>query len=163
MWKLQLEVKKFVSGNTGWERISFLSFERFYSNRNFKGKPFSIPVDSQTTHIFFTTGEYDYLHFFQLTYNMKNKAVEEIKSGESIIEIKYWDYFPLYYYLKVKDENYANVDVYLRLNSYNDSLLQNVFDIKGYMIDEDTIKRKINGEYINLNILLMDIIQIYLK
>ena len=142
---------KYIHGTFGWERVSFLSYENFYSNRNFKGKPFSIPVDSQTTHILFTTFYEYYLHFFQLTYNMKNKAVEEIKSGESIIEIKYGDYFPLYYYLKIKDDYYANVDIYLRLNSYNDSLLQNVFYIKGYMVDEDTIRRKINGEYINLN------------
>ena len=35
-------------------------------------------------------------------------------------------------------------------NNYNNSYLVNNFEIKGYILDEDTIKRKINGEYINL-------------
>ena len=57
----------------------------------------------------------------------------------------------MYYYLKIKNEEYINVDVNLRLNSYNESLLQNNFGIKGYLLDEDSIKRKINGEYIQLD------------
>ena len=35
-------------------------------------------------------------------------------------------------------------------NNYNNSYLVNNFEIKGYILDEDTIKRKINGEYIQL-------------
>jgi len=82
---------------------------------------------------------------------MKNKGIEEIKSGETISQFVNEGHFPLYYYLKIKNENYINIDVNLRLNSYNESLLQNNFGIKGYMLDEDTIKRKINGEYIHLS------------
>ena len=59
-------------------------------------------------------------------------------------------YFPLYYYFKIKNIDYINFDVNLRLNSYDDSILKNNFGIKGYLLDEDTIKRKINGEYIQL-------------
>ena len=81
---------------------------------------------------------------------MRNKGIEEIKSGETRSQIMLGGYFPLYYYLKIKEENYTNVDINLRLNSYNESALQNNFDVKGYMLDEDTINRKMRGEYINL-------------
>ena len=59
-------------------------------------------------------------------------------------------YFPLYYYFKIKNIDYINFDVNLRLNSYDNSVMENNFEIKGYLLDEDTIKRKINGEYIKL-------------
>ena len=39
-------------------------------------------------------------------------------------------YFPLYYYLKINDSDYINLDVNLRLNSYDDSVMKNTFDIK---------------------------------
>ena len=81
---------------------------------------------------------------------MRNKGIEEIKPGQTSSQLMLGGHFPLYYYVKITDKNYANVDVNFRLNSYNESVLQNKFDIRGYMLDEDTIKRKINGEYINL-------------
>ena len=59
-------------------------------------------------------------------------------------------YFPFYYYLRIKNENYINIDVNLRLNSFDDSVMKNNFKITGYLLDEETIKRKINGEYIKL-------------
>ena len=39
----------------------------------------------------------------------------------------------------------------LRLNSYDDSVMKNNFDIKGYLLDDDAMKRKINGEFIQLS------------
>ena len=59
--------------------------------------------------------------------------------------------FPLYYYLKLRNGDYTNIDVNLRLNSFDDSVMKNNFEIRGYLLDENTIKRKINGEYIQLN------------
>ena len=142
---------KYVFGDTGWIELSFLgTIRRFHSNKNFKGRPFAFPIDSETKDINFTISNNRIMFYFQLFYNRKNKAVEELKSGESISQIMTGNYFPLYYYVKIKNENYANVDVNLRLSSYNESDMQNSFEIKGYMLDEDTIKRKINGEYIQL-------------
>ena len=59
-------------------------------------------------------------------------------------------HFPLYYYLKIKNEDYINININLRLNSYDDSIMKNFFDIKGYLLNEENFKRKINGEYIQL-------------
>ena len=81
---------------------------------------------------------------------MRNKGMIEIESGEARSQIMEGGYFPFYYYLRIKDENYINIDVNLRLNSFDDSVMKNNFKITGYLLDEETIKRKINGEYIKL-------------
>ena len=82
---------------------------------------------------------------------MRNKGITEIKLGEARNQVMETGYFPLYYYLKIKNKDYINIDVNLRLNSYDDSVMKNNFNIKGYLLDEETIKRKINGEYIQLS------------
>ena len=141
----------FVYGGQGNLNVSFLNFEKFYTSRNFKGKQVAFPIGSEPKNIVFNTSFSTHIFCFQIIYNMKNKGIEEIKSGETISQFVNEGHFPLYYYLKIKNENYIDIDVNLRLNSYNESLLQNNFGIKGYMLNEDSIKRKINGEYIHLN------------
>ena len=129
--------------------------ETFEGSRNFKGKPMAISINSGSKFITFSPSYYydddnDYVYYIKLVYDMKNKGIEEIKSGEVISYLISGDHFPLYYYFKLKNNTYINVDINLRLNSYNETLLQNDFDITGYILDEDTMKRKINGEYIQL-------------
>ena len=135
---------------SGNYKVNFLNFETFWSNRNFKGKPLTYPIESESEKIVFNTSKVDYIFYFQLFYSMKNKGVEEIISGETKNQFLNGGFFPLYYYLKIKNKNYINLDVNLRINSYNEDLLQNDFDVKGYLLDEDSIKRKINGENIKL-------------
>ena len=129
--------------------------ETFEGSRNFKGKPMAISINSGSKFITFSPNYYydddnDYVYYIKLVYDMKNKGIEEIKSGEVISYLISGDHFPLYYYFKLKNNTHINVDINLRLNSYNETLLQNDFDITGYILDEDTMKRKINGEYIQL-------------
>ena len=139
-----------INGYAGYLSFSFLENQVFEGSRNFKGKPMAISINSDTDHIDVSTGVYEYIYYIKLVYDMRNKGIEEIKSGEVRSYLIKGDRFPLYYYFKIKNENYINVDINLRLNSYNESLLQNEFDISGYILDEDTIKRQINGEYIVL-------------
>ena len=141
---------QYLYGSTGIIKASFLNFEEFYSSRNFKGKPVSLAINFNNLNITFKIISSEYIYFYQLNYIMRNKGIEEIKPGQTSSQLMLGGHFPLYYYVKITDKNYANVDVNFRLNSYNESVLQNKFDIRGYMLDEDTIKRKINGEYINL-------------
>ena len=129
--------------------ISFLDFEKFYTSRNFRGKPIAIPIDYKTKNITFTNNG-EYIFYFQLIYNMQNRGIEEIISGKTRSQFMMGGHFPLYYYLKINNNNYINVDANLRLNSYDESVLQNNFDIKGYILNEENIKRKIRGEYIEL-------------
>ena len=42
---------------------------------------------------------------------MQNKGIIEVKSGEARSQIIENGYFPLYYYLKIKDQNDINIDV----------------------------------------------------
>lgn len=131
---------------------SFLNNELFWGTRNFKGKPFGIPLDYSTKeNITFKRYTEKSVIYFQLIYNIKNKGIEEMISGETKSQFVIGGHFPLYYYIKIKNPNYINIDVNLRLNSYNETVLHNNFGIRGYLLEEDTINRKINGEYINLN------------
>ena len=130
--------------------ISFLNFKSFYSSRNFRGKPFSIDLDRDVFNISFKMKNNELLFYFRLIYNMRNKGIEEIQSGETKSIIMTKGSFPLYYYLKIKDEKYINLDINLRLNSFDDAVMKNNFDIKGYLLNEDSIKRKVEGEYIKL-------------
>ena len=50
--------------------------------------------------------------------------------------------------MKIKNNAHINIDVNLRLRNNMDTELENKYEIKGYIVDEDTINRKINGEYI---------------
>ena len=141
---------QYVNGYEGKVNLSLLNFQTFSSSRNFKGKPLVFPLYSERSNVTCYSSKEHYIYFLELEYNMRNKGVEEIKSGETISNFIKGGYFPLYYYLKVNNENYINVDINIRLNSYNDSVLHNNFEIKGYVFNEEIIKRKINGEYINL-------------
>ena len=135
---------------SGTLKINFLVYQSFSSNRNFKGKPLSVTINSTTDKIT-CTAKSKYVYFMKLQYNMKNKEIEEIQSGTTFSQFIIGRNFPLYFYLKVKNKNYINIDINLRVNSYISTMLQNSFQIKGYVLDKDTIQRKINGEYIKLN------------
>jgi hypothetical protein len=142
---------QYVYGYAGNVEINFLKNQNFSSTRNFRGKPLSITINSETDTIKCFTLMEDYSYFIKLQYNRKNKVVEEIKSGEIYSQFIIGRNFPLYFYLKVKNEKYINIDINLRVNSYNNYVLKNNFEINGYIFDEKTIQRKINGEYIRLN------------
>ena len=81
---------------------------------------------------------------------MRNKGIIEIKSEETRNQIIRSGHFPLYYYLKIQNDDYININVNIGLNNLDNTYLDNNFEIKGYILDEDTINRKINGEYIQL-------------
>ena len=93
---------------------------------------------------------YDFSFYLKLNYNMRNKGIEEITSEETRSEIIIGGYFLLYYYLNVTNKHDVNIDINIRLNSYDPEVLQNNFEIKGFIVDEDSIKRKLRGEYIVL-------------
>ena len=137
---------------SGWVGLSFLDFKTFESHRNVRGKQFALDIDSNINQIYYNVnGVAEYLFVFKLEYIMRNKGIIEIKSGETRSQFMQSGHFPLYYYFKIKHQDYISLSVNLRLNSYDDSIMKNNFDIKGYLLDENIIKRKINGEYIELH------------
>lgn len=91
---------------------SFLNNELFWGTRNFKGKPFGIPMDYSTKeNITFKRYTEKSVFYFQLIYNIKNKGIEEMISGETKSQFVIGGHFPLYYYIKIKNPNYINIDV----------------------------------------------------
>ena len=141
----------YVYGFKGQLYFDLIKEQNFTNSRNFRGKPFSVTISSETDIINIKPNRTDFVYFINLQYNIKNKFVEEINSGEIFSQFIIDKYFPLYFYLKIKNEKYINIDINLRINSYNDSVLKNNFEINGYVLDEETIQRKVNGEYIQLN------------
>ena len=145
---------KYINGinkPNAYTYVSFLDFTSIYSNRNFRGKSLVFDINSNTTNVTHRNEVEDLIFVISLEYNMRNKGAIEIKSGEARSQIMKTGYFPLYYFLKIKNSEYINLDVNLRLNSYDDSVMKNNFDIKGYLLDDDAMKRKINGEFIKLS------------
>ena len=142
---------QYIYGFQGNLTFSLIKNETFYPSRNFKGKPLAFPVGPEAENITCGSKKNNFVYFIQLIYSMRNQGAEEVKSGETISNFIDKGHFPLFYYLKIKNDTYINIDINLRLNSYNDTLLHNNFEIKGYVLDEDFIRRKINGEYIQLD------------
>ena len=138
----------------GYYFPDFFDEELFYlSDTNSRGKPFATGIYANNK------GFVEYIPFYediewlfvlQLEYNIRNKGIIEIKSGETKNQIITSDYFPSHHYLKIKNEDYNNININLRIKNSDNSFLENNFKIKGYMLDEETINRKINGEYIQL-------------
>ena len=140
---------KWISGLDCHMKLNY-SIEDITIQRNFRGKPVSIQISPDTKNMTYRGNESEFIFYLKLDYNMKNKGIEEIISGETKSHIISGGYFPLYYYLNLTKCQNINVDINIRLNSYNMELLKNYFEIRGYMVDKDTIERKTKGEYIEL-------------
>ena len=144
-------INNFISGGISSGLIDFDFLNLFFPvYRNQKGTLFIIDIDSKRDGLDFIS-DVNWLYILKLEYNMRNKGIIEIKSGETKDQVMESGYFPLYYYMKIKNKNYINVNVNIRLNYWGDFFMKNDLIIKGYIVDEDTIIRKSNGEYIPLD------------
>ena len=140
---------KHFSGWAGGISLNYVGLENIFTSRNYRGKPIAIELTSEKRMEFWCF-VYEFVFFLQLSYNSKNKEIEEINEKETKSVIMENGYFPLYYYLNITEKNNVNIDISVRLNSYDLNMMQNNYDIKGYLVDEDSIKRKIRGEHITL-------------
>ena len=141
---------KWIEGWVGDIHLNLKGFqEEIYFTRNFRGKPASVQIYNETKNMSIHTN-YEFAFNVKMTYNMKNRGVEEIYSGEIKSEIMINGYFPLYYYLNLNKKTNVDLDIYIRLNSYDMSLLKNNFEINGYILNEDKINKIMNGEYMIL-------------
>ena len=145
---------KFIGGWQGSMDLNFQKFREIVTSRNFRGKPIALQISPETKNMTFWVNKRnlikDYIFYIKLNYNMRNKGAEEIISGETRSEIIRNGYFPIYYYLNLNKKTEVNVDINIRLNSYDVSNLSNDFEIKGYILNQDSITRKIRGENILL-------------
>ena len=125
------------------------SRERYFSNT--LKKPLSYSIDPKTTYITFIGLRTNIVSFMKLKYNKQQKVIEEIKSGEALNQLINEKNFPLYFYVKAKNTNYINIGISFKIIRQDNETELNNYELKGYILDEKTIQRKINGEYIILN------------
>ena len=125
-------------------------FGDLYSADNFKGKLISIPIENGIdVNIKVITNEFTY--YIHLIPNPKTIKIEELKQGKPLIKFMNKTSFPLYYYYKLlyKDRDYVNINANLRFSEDNKFENYN-YSVKGYIIDEDTLNKKIDGENIKI-------------
>ena len=119
-----------------------------FSAEDFKGKLISFPVEyGNDLDIEVKTNEFTY--YLQLIPNLKIIEIEELKQGKPLIKFTNKTSFPLYYCYKIMDRDNININANIRFNEYNKSLNYN-YSIRGYIIDENTINKKTNGEIIEI-------------
>ena len=139
---------QYIYGESGTYKISFPYVDNFIISQNFKGKPITIPIDNNIDNFSFKTDSPQHIFYFQLIYNMKMKGIEEVRDGEPLTQFIKEFAFPLYFYLKIKGEENIVIDANIRLKSFLLTQMNDKYIIKGYIINENILNRKINGEYI---------------
>ena len=77
-------------------------------------------------------------------------VIEKIKLGEPHGRIVDKTQFPLYFYLQLDKNKNINIIVNIILKADIDSELKDNIEINGYLLNENDILRRINGEYIQL-------------
>ena len=94
---------------------------------------------------------YGTVSFMKFKNNEKKNVIREIKSGEAFSQLTNERNFPLYFYVKTKNSNCINIGISLKINIQKDEIFLANYIFNGYILDEKSIQRKINGEYIALN------------
>ena len=141
-------IYQYTYGNFGY--FIFPDFiDKFTLVRNYKGRPLFISIDENFKNTS-NKAEKEFSYYYYLKYNNKNRGIEEVKLGEPISHIINRGQFPLYFYLKLKEKKDINIIVNLRLKADIESELDDDIEINGYLLNENDITRKINGEFIQL-------------
>jgi len=135
-----LLIFKFISGEG---TISFGEYPKIEANSNYLGKLITIPT-SKVKNIIFQTEE-SFIYHLKLKYIRPKSDTKELIIDESLNEILLDIQFPIYYYLKIGNQD--NIDINFRIINLKDE--NNIF-INGYMIDNEALERKLNGEFIEL-------------
>ena len=141
-------IYQYMNGSFGRVKFSNIN-EGILATRNYRGRPLAILIDDNIN-VSNNTANSPFIYYYQLIYNNKDGNIEEVKLGEPRSQIINRNQFPLYFYLKLKEDKDVNVIVNLRLKANIDSELEDDIEIKGYLLNNNDINRKINGEYIQL-------------
>ena len=141
-------IYQYMNGSFGRVKFSNIN-EDINATRNYRGRPLAILIDDNIN-VSNNTANSPFIYYYQLIYNNKDGNIEEVKLGEPRSQIINRKQFPLYFYLKLKEDKDVNVIVNLRLKANIDSELEDDIEIKGYLLNNNDINRKINGEYIQL-------------
>ena len=128
--------------------ISFENYPTIDINENFIGKPITIHF-SEIQNIYFKNNkEGNFIFYTKLNYVNQKSNIKEINYDESMNELFFNVKFPIFYYIKYNNQD--NIDINFRIIKKKD--INSTIDIKisGYALNSDMLKRKLNGEFIEL-------------
>ena len=130
--------------------ISFGEYPKIEANLNYLDKPITIPI-SEIKNITFHTKE-NFRYYLKLEYISPKSDIKELVFDESLNEILLDVQFPIYYYIKLDNQRNKdnNIDINFRIINLEDINTTSNILINGYMIDKDTLSRRLNGEFIEL-------------
>ena len=140
---------QFVYGDSGIYNYSIEKYDYIKISQNFKGKSIIIPLDQNFS---FYTNNAKHIFYYQLVNNLELDLFEEVKEGDPLIRVLKEYYFPLYYFIKIKNKKYANMDVNVGFKIYSESPQQinAKLGIKGYIINEKILNRMQKEGYTQL-------------
>ena len=126
---------QFVYGDSGIYNYSIEAYDFIKISQNFKGKSITIPLDKSFS---FRTDNAKHIFFYQLINNLKLQVYDEVKEGEPLIRVLNEYYFPLYYFIKIKNKNHANIDVNIGFKIYAEypKQINAQLSIKGYVVND---------------------------
>jgi len=138
-----LLIFKFINGSG---TILFDEYPKIEANSNYFGKSIIIPF-SKVKNITFKSEEL-FIYHLDLKYVRPKSDTRQLNINESLNEILLDTQFPIYYYLKI--DNQDNIDINFRIINIKDINTTTNILINGYMINNETLERKLNGEFIEL-------------
>ena len=137
-------IYQYMYGNSAQFIVSNVSDLLFEVDKNFRGRPFVIPIHEFSDNLTSFTKNDDYIYYYQLIYNNQSKGFEDLTLGEPKSKIIYEGSFPLYFYLELKKGEGININVNIRLSSL---ILGNDIEIIGYLLNDTGFQSKIDGDY----------------
>ena len=138
-----LLIFKYISGSG---TISFDKYPKIEANLNYFGKPITIPI-SKVKNITFKTEE-SFIYHLEIKYIRPKSNIKELIIDESRNELLFDTQFPIYYYIKYNNKD--NIDINFRIINLDDANTTTNLLINGYMINNKSLERKLNGEFIEL-------------
>ena len=141
---------QFIYGESGIYNYSIKKYDYIKISQNFKGKSIAIPLDKDFS---FSTNNTRHIFYYQLINTLQVQEIEEVKFGEPLIRLLKEYYFPIYYYIKIKNKNYVNIDVNIGFKIYtkNSMYPSDKLIIKGYVINDKILNQMIMNEFFKFN------------
>ena len=128
--------------------IIFDNYPSIDINENYLGKTITIPFSDVKNITFQTYKEEDFIFYLKLEYVSQQFEMKEIIYDESMNEILLNTKFPLFYYIKYNNQD--NIDINFRIINIEDINTTTDIIINGYILNQTTFKRRLNGEFIDL-------------
>jgi len=132
----------------GRGNIIFDNYPTIDINENYLGKQITIPFSEVRSITFQSKEEEDFIFYIKLEYESQQFEKKEIIYDESMNELLLNANFPLCYYIKYNNQD--NIDINFRIINIEDKNATKDITINGYMLNQTTLKRLLNGEFIQL-------------